>query len=118
MCVDYFETEHYIFVHGWIPIIENCYLYDSEWRTARKDRWNKARWTRPIDMLEYEIFEPNKTIVCGHWHCSAFWKFKYPDKYDEFGEKENFEPFITENVIALDTCTAHTRKVNVIILED
>ena len=30
MCVDYFETEHYIFVHGWIPIVENCYYYDAD----------------------------------------------------------------------------------------
>ena len=26
MCIDYYETKHYIFVHGWIPIVENCYL--------------------------------------------------------------------------------------------
>lgn len=26
MCVDYYETNKYIFVHAWIPIIENCYI--------------------------------------------------------------------------------------------
>lgn len=118
LCVDYFETKHYIFVHGWIPIIENCCLYDADWRNARKERWEKARWQNPVDMFRYEIYEPNKTIVCGHWHCSALWHEKYPEKYDEFGENENFEPFITKDMIALDACTAHTYKVNVVVLED
>ncbi len=118
MCVDYFETEHYIFIHGWIPIIENCGLYDSEWRSARKDRWEKARWANPVEMNRYKIYEPNKTIVCGHWHCSTFWHEHSPSKYSEFGENANFEPFITKNMIALDACTAYSRKVNVVVLED
>lgn len=118
LCVDYFETDHYIFVHGWIPIIENCYLYDADWRNARKERWQKARWTSPIEMYKYKIYEPNKTIVCGHWHCSALWHEQKPEIYEEFGEKANFEPFITKNMIALDACTAYTKKVNVVVLDD
>ena len=69
-------------------------------------------------MYRYEIYEKNKTVVCGHWHCSALWHEQNSDKYEEFGEKENFEPFITKNMIALDTCTVHTKKVNVVVLED
>ena len=118
MCIDYYETKNYIFVHGWIPIIENCYLYDSNWRTARKERWEKARWTNPVEMYRYEIYEPNKTIVCGHWHCSALWHKQNPDEYEEFGDKANFEPFITKNMIAIDACTAYLHKVNVVVLED
>ena len=118
MCVDYFEIEHYIFVHGWIPIVENCYYYDADWRTARKERWNKSRWVNPVEMYNHQIYEPNKTIVCGHWHCSALWQELNHDKYEEFGEKANFEPFITDNMIALDSCTALTRKVNVVVIED
>ncbi len=118
MCIDYYETEHYIFVHGWIPIVEDCYLYDSDWRTARKERWEKARWTNPVEMYRYEIYEPNKTIVCGHWHCSALWHEQNPDKYEEFGDNASFEPFITNNMIAIDACTAYSNKVNVVVLED
>ena len=118
MCIDYYETKHYIFVHAWIPIVENCYLYDSDWRTARKERWEKARWTNPVEMFRYEIYEPNKTIVCGHWHCSALWHKQNPDEYEEFGDKANFEPFITKNMIAIDACTAYLHKVNVVVLED
>ena len=118
MCIDYYETKNYIFVHGWIPIIENCYLYDSNWRTARKERWEKARWTNPVEMFRYEIYEPNKTIICGHWHCSALWHEQNPDKYEDFGDKANFEPFITKNMIAIDACTAYSHKVNVVVFED
>lgn len=118
MCVDYYETKHYIFVHGWIPIVENCYLYDSNWRTARKESWEKARWANPVEMYRYEIYEPNKTIVCGHWHCSALWHEQNPDEYEEFGDKANFEPFITKNMIAIDACTTYSHKVNVVVLED
>ena len=118
MCVDYYETKHFIFVHGWIPIIENCYLYDSNWRTARKGRWEKARWANPVEMYRYEIYEPNKTIVCGHWHCSALWHEQNPYEYEEFGDKANFEPFITKNMIAIDACTTYSHKVNVVVLED
>ncbi len=116
MCVDYFETEKYVFVHGWIPIIENGYRYDKNWRKARKKRWEKARWQNPVNMLKYEIFEPKKIIVCGHWHCSALWHEQNPDKYEEFGPKASFHPFITKNMIALDTCTVYTHRVNVIII--
>ena len=118
MCIDYYETKHYIFVHGWIPIIENCCLYDSEWRTARKECWEKARWSNPVEMFRYEIYEPNKTIVCGHWHCSALWHEQNPDKYEEFGDKAKFEPFITKNMIAIDACTAYSKKINVLIIEE
>ena len=118
MCIDYYETKHYIFVHGWIPIIENCYLYDSNWRTARKERWEKARWANPVEMYRYEIYEPNKTIVCGHWHCSALWHEQNPNEYEEFGDKANFKPFTTNNMIAIDACTTYSHKVNVLVLED
>lgn len=117
MCIDYYETDKYIFVHGWIPTLDDCYLYNENWRKAKKHDWVIARSCNPVEMYRYEVFEPNKIIVCGHWHCSAFWHKKYPDKYDEFGSKANFNPFITKNFIALDACTTHSHKVNVIVLD-
>jgi len=36
----------------------------------------------------------------------------------EFEENANFEPFITEHMVALDACTVQSKKVNVVVLED
>lgn len=118
LCVDYYETPKHIFVHGWIPIIENCYLYDNEWRNARTERWKKARWSNPVEMYRYKIFEPNKTIVCGHWHCSALWHEINPELYTEFGKNAKYDPFITKEIIALDARTAYSKKVNVVVIEE
>ena len=118
LCVDYYETDKYVFVHGWIPTVPYSLEYDADWRTASNTRWQTARWANPVEMYSYKMFEPNKTIVCGHWHCSAFWHMFDKSKYEEFGDKANFQPFITKEVIALDACTAYSGKVNVVVLED
>jgi len=54
------------------------------------------------NLFGYKIYEPNETIVCGHWHCYALWHEQNPDEYEEFGDKANFKPFITTNMIAID----------------
>lgn len=117
LCQNYYETDNYIFVHSWIPIDNYINSYDPNWREASKDAWYKARWAKPLAMYKSKFCEPNKTIVFGHWHCSAFWNMAFHQKYDEFGEKSNFEPFITKEIIALDSCTAYSGKVNVVVIE-
>lgn len=120
-CVDYYETEHYIFVHGWIPYTDTGQgkaKYNPRWRYASKKKWQQARWFSCVDAYKQKIFEPNKTIVCGHWHCSSLWHLNNPNMHDEFGAKENFEPFMTDDIIALDACTAHSHKVNVVVIDD
>lgn len=89
-----------------------------ELRKSTKEEWNKSRWLNPVEAYRYGVYEPNKTIVCGHWHCSALWHEQNPELYDEFGAKEHFEPFVTDKMIALDACTAYSHKVNVVVLED
>lgn len=69
--LDYFETEHYVFTHGWIPSIPNrdkSYSYISSWREADREQWNRARWFNGMDAAQNA--DENKTIVCGHWHTS------------------------------------------------
>lgn len=46
--LDYFETSHYIFVHGWIPCTaislaphQTQYVYIDGWRNAHEKAWNK-----------------------------------------------------------------------------
>lgn len=117
MCTNYFETQKYVFVHAWIPITSN-YTYDKNWRNADPKIWEEARWLNPVDMFKYKIYEPNKIIVCGHVHCSELWHEAYPNKYEQFGKHANFEPFITKNMIALDSFPAYTHKINVVVLNE
>lgn len=116
---DYYESENYIFVHGWIPCHyqkENGYQPIKEWRTASKEQWDEARWINGMEAAHHGIIEPNKTIVCGHWHCS-YGHAKYELDGDEF-ENANFEPYYANGIIALDSCCAFSKKINCIVIED
>lgn len=126
--VNYFETENYIFVHSWIPVINKDglpahYLYgrsfefNPNWRQATKDEWDIAMWGNPFAMAERGLL-PDKTIIFGHWHCSTGWakkegrsEFDDDAKWDIFQDKE-------KKIIGLDRCTSHTGKVNVLVIED
>ena len=116
--VDYFETEHYVFVHGWIPCIQERngrYSYRSDWREATPTEWRRAHWINGMDTAHSCTEE--KTILCGHWHCS-YGHARYENKGSEFGPDADFSPYYGPGVIALDACTAHSGKVNVILIED
>jgi serine/threonine protein phosphatase 1 len=123
-CVNYYETANYIFVHGWIPHqVERTYRmrfyrYMPNWRHASALEWENARWPNGMELACREgIIEDGKTIVCGHWHCS--WGHTYIHRESpEWGPKANFTPFHDKGIIAIDTCTAYTKKVNCLVLED
>jgi serine/threonine protein phosphatase 1 len=122
--VDYFETEHYIFVHGWIPCTpislsstEKEYVPIPDWRNADKEQWDQARWINGMEAAHASIIEPGKTVVCGHWHCS-FGHAHYERDGSEFGSDANFTPYRADGIIALDACTARSGKVNCIVIED
>lgn len=116
--LDYFETEHYAFTHGWIPSIPNrdkSYSYISSWREADREQWNQARWFNGMDAAQ--TADENKTIVCGHWHTS-YGHSKYEHKGTEFGEDADFSPYYGPGIIAIDACTAFSGKVNCLVIED
>ncbi len=115
--MDYYETEHYIFVHGWIPCNRERrgYSYYTDWRNAGLDEWEKARWYNGMDAALSCMEE--KTILCGHWHVS-YGHARYEQKGTEFGPDADFSPYYGSMVIALDACTAFSGKINVIILND
>ncbi len=124
---DYFETEHYIFVHGWIPAksepasiwtprVKN-FSYDENWRNASKTAWFEARWQNGMNLAKrFGVTEPGKTIVCGHFHCS--WGHAKEGRGEEWGENAIFEPYFADGIIALDACTSYSGKVNCIVIED
>ena len=115
--VDYYETEHYIFVHGWIPAVrtEEGYVYDPAWRGAGREAWRRARWYHGIDAAQQ--CDTGKTVLCGHWHCS-YGHTVYEGKGSEFGHDADFSPYYGPGVIALDACTAYSGQMNLLVIED
>lgn len=99
--VNFFETKNYIFVHSTIPNVDN-------WRNATNEDWKEAMWKNP-----FSNFNPvdGKTIVFGHWHTS--WA-----RHQEFGPNADFSPYYGNGYIGIDTCTARSGKVNVLVVED
>lgn len=127
--VNYFETENYIFVHSWIPVLNKDglpahYIYgrsfefNPEWRQSGQEEWNSAMWGNPFAMAERGLNQTGKIIVAGHWHCSTGWA-KEEDR-SEFGDDAKWDIYRNEEqkFIGIDKCTAHTGEVNVLVLED
>lgn len=124
LCRDYYETEHYIFCHGWIPVTNRgdkyspIYEYDPGWRAASPERWREARWYNGMELAcEKNITEPGKTIVCGHWHTS-FGHYRYEGKGTYKGDDDDLTPFYADGIIALDGCTVRSKRVNCIVIDD
>lgn len=123
--LDYYETKNYVFVHGSIPCFlvgdgskdSDIFVYEEGWRNASLSKWNKARWVNGMLAAYKGILIKDKTIVCGHWH-SSFGHAIYEGKGKEFGKSAIFEPYYGKGIIAIDACTAYSKKVNCIVIED
>ena len=122
--VDYFETDHYVFVHGWLPCKVTGfrplyeYAYDPDWREAEYESRRRSRWLNGMEMAcKHNILEPDKTVVCGHFHTS-YGHAVLRKRCTEFGEDADFSPFCGKGIIAIDACTAFSHKVNCIVIED
>lgn len=122
--VDFFETSNYIFVHGWVPCdalgyggTANTFIYKENWRNVSSFDWNFARWYNGMEAARQGVIEPNKTIVCGHWHCS-YGHAKIEGKGEEHGENADYSPYYGKGIIALDACTAISQRVNCILIDD
>lgn len=125
--VNYFETELFVFCHSWVPV--NCddnlshyyrrfrrFSKKEDWRTAHQSEWDRAMWVNPLEMAIAGL-DIEKQICSGHWHCSAGWAIQ--NGISEFGEDAIFEPFYyKDKLIMIDACTAHSHKVNCLVLED
>jgi serine/threonine protein phosphatase 1 len=132
--VNYFETENYIFVHSWIPTSIH-FKGDSkpwyqrgkvcswleDWRNASDAEWESAMWGNPFLMAQAGLNKTGKTIVFGHWHCSAGHVLNNIEGiFSEFDENACWEPYENkeQGIIGIDRCTVHTGEVNVLVLED
>lgn len=107
--VDYYETENYVFVHGWLP--ENALTPETRkragseaWEESRRVKWNEQYiGLRPL---------ADKTLVCGHvptFFANAF----APNRGINCSDI-----FYGNGIIAIDAGTADTKQVNVLVLED
>ena len=114
---DYYETEHYIFVHGYLPGegSDKGFQISPDWRKASIFDWGQARWINGIEASVTAT--PEKTVVCGHWHTS-YGHAQLEGKGSEFEEDADFSPYYGKNLIAIDACTAHSGIVNCLVLED
>lgn len=124
--VDYFETKNYIFVHSWIPLTNKDGLpayytknrqfeFNPNWRECSTKEWANSRWGNPFELAE-RGFLPDKTVIFGHWHCSTGWA--KAEGRSEFGDDAKFDPYYGNGFVSIDACTAHSGKVNVLVLED
>jgi serine/threonine protein phosphatase 1 len=129
--VNYFETKNHIFVHSWIPTdvhyegkMKPWYqegktlTWMEDWRNANDVEWEEAMWGNPFKRWQEGLNKTGKTIVFGHWHCSTGHSIASNRQISEFEDDAIWEPFIHDNIIGIDRCTAHTGEVNVLVLED
>lgn len=108
--VDYFETKNYVFAHGYLPI-------RKDWRNASDYEWGRARWLNGMSEVTRKSRRIDKCVVVGHWHTS--WGRSMSEGKSEFGEGADFSPYYHgDYLIAIDACTAYSRRVNCLVLED
>ncbi|MBO7398717.1 MAG: metallophosphoesterase [Clostridia bacterium] len=133
---DWFETENYIFVHGWIPCREANEMLDEpvptfrEWRKASRLDWECARWMDYVEVLKRGLPKPEKTVICGHRSASyghdefekpvPTGKGKVTRSAGSKGnvEESHFRPFYGDGLIAIDACTVLSGVTNCIVIED
>lgn len=107
--VDYYETEHYVFVHGWLA--ENALTPEAR-QKAGLEAWEKARWVKWNERYVGLRPLPDKILICGH--LPAY----YANALDRRRGKNCCDIFYGNGLIAIDAGTADTQHMNVLIIED
>ena len=110
----YYETKHYVFVHGWIPIGfgSTGVTIRLDWRSADEEEWKEARFIEWQQAYAKGLTLPDKTIVCGH--RPAF----FGHQFDRTRFPDDVTPFRGKGMVAIDAHTARSGKVNILVLED
>lgn len=107
--VDYYETDHHVFVHGWFP--EQALTPENR-KKAGGEAWAKARWLKWHEQYHGHRPLADKTLVCGH--IPTF----YAHTLDPDREKGCADIFYGNGIIAIDAGTADTKQINVLVLEE
>lgn len=125
--VDYFETEHFVFCHSWIPVIckdglpayytkNRKFEFNPNWRNASEKDWQDARWGNPFDLATSGLNKTGKKLLHGHWGNSYYWAKE--KGLSEYGDDACFDICTHDSCIGLDTTTVVSGKVNVLIIQD
>ena len=123
----YYESEKYVFTHGFIPTDKK--VYRSDWRNATEKEWRNAaaRGDAMVLSMRYGISEPNKMIVCGHYSAARCYLMKEATEADWDNKiykdvsavpAEGFRPFFGETFIAIDQSVKKTGFMNCIVIEE
>ncbi len=109
----YYETENYIYVHGWVPKPRTSNEYYINLKNVPIDMWEDSIWSiTPEEILKHQEQYPNgynKTIVFGHWGTWLLHNDK--NNHNIWKDKE-------KKLIGLDTTSVISGKVNVLVIED
>ena len=108
---DYYETEHYIFVHGWIPLEYGTQRPLTDWRSADAKAWHKARFTDWLQFYGINDMISDKVIVCGHRPTRLAYSFDSRSLGDS-------SIYFGDGMIAIDAGTVSSGRVNVLVLEE
>lgn len=112
----YFETEHYIFTHGFVPMM--YFTRGVELSDFDNCDWERASWSKtPDNIRTFDLMkiENHKTIVFGHWRAKEL-NEKFALKWEE--EDGNIYVDKERKLIGLDATTALSYKVGSIVIDD
>ncbi len=102
--INYYETDDYVFVHGYLPT--------GDYKKATDEDWQKARWKRWSEEYTGERPLKDKTLVCGHMPVLIAKLFDYTRGIGDTSI------YYGNGLIALDAGTADSKKINVLVIEN
>lgn len=112
----YFETEHYIFTHGFVPL----QWFGKKWKLSDLEdwEWDAASWAKTPDYiwtLDQTHTKVDKTVVFGHWRAKEL-NERFAGKWEEVDGDIYVDK--KRKLIGLDTTTVLSYKVGCIVIED
>ena len=122
--VNYCEIGDRIFVHGWLPSEQHLIkgkskytLIDDDIKSFSDDDWKEAAWINGMKAANDHAIIKGKTVYCGHWHTS--WGHSHIErKSKEFGPDADYTPFISDGIVAIDSCVAVSGFLNCVTFEE
>ena len=111
---DFFETPNHVFTHAWLPITEkdgHTILHPDK-EHAPNFLWQEARFTEWFTAYKHGLTVKYKTIVCGHRASYNAYKI------DEKRTPDDYSMYCAPGIVALDSATIRTKKINVYVTED